>query len=749
MTAEEQAALERFMYPERFEQEQEQDVPATPKADAIDDLVELRLQQAQSKKTYKDIGRKRGTAKEKRALSKVTGGNLADLEEDPETARKMVNKGKVWPELDVQRERDMGSSSGCAYMKVKLHRTLAANPLNSRAAREVYVGLLERWQVEWDDIKTYDGIYEWARGVFSFITYGTWQSEVMDHPWAELNAAMNAMPQGDRARWGSGYQIWVDRLEMIVGKQFSNMCSHASDPARQAWAEAFMFEPFTQEQEQEKRQQYKIDEKRVFELESQIAAIERAETSNDLAMAVGADLWRSQKLALRTIEKKHVWLRSIKSWLENAKKDKLPDKYRARQEDWSWAFTTKEAKETTATGKPKVNTYPFLSRLQRTNALEVSERENSVLTNKWKLKAVQYGNSLTDAESEKLTWHANMAFTDLSDLLGTDISRLHEKGALGLDFATRGHGGAAATYYAGYTVINLTKRWGDGSLAHEWAHFLDNIMAGAHMASKDMVTINGSMGGFASQGRANDPLIQDIVLKIMTFILRGNGTETEMKRIRPINNRFYSHVVGRYSDSVTDDLRYVFNRRPDLRGKKTRQQVLEHMVYLHHLPEGEYEVPLLSSYQFAQSNAIGTDYWVRKPELFARAFEGYVMHLMEQRGMKSDFLQASRKFYTTDHGIYPYPHKTDLDTLVPLFDQLFGAIRIAYGIPAFTAPADAARVSIEVQNTSLDDTGAGRSIDQKQQQTEAKEAEKNQKQNNALLLARARARRVRVLALAA
>lgn len=737
MTPEEERAIEQALFPERFGDGASE--PAR-KPDDLTDLVEQHLQQAQARKTYKDIGRVRGTAKERRAIDKVRGGNLDDLEEDPETARKMVTKAKVWPEVDVQRERDMGTSSGCAYMKVKLHRAIA-NPFNSKAARKVYVGLLERWQVEWDDIKTYDGIYAWARGVFSSETFDQWKAE--GSPWADLYDTMNDMPDGARASWQE-YSVWGGRLIVILGKQFYNLCQHTSDPAREAWNEAFMFEPFTQEQEQEKRKYYKVNFERVAELQRIVDDIERAQTTNDLAMAVDSEVWRNNKPVLRSIDKKEMWLRSYRNALVNAQKDKLPDKYRARQEDWSWAFETKEKDTTTPTGKPKVNTYPFLSRLQRTNALEVSERENSILTEKWKLKAVQYGNSLTDAESEKLTWHANMAFTDLSDLLGTDISVLHQKGKLSLDFATRGHGGAAATYYAAYTLINLTKKWGDGSLAHEWAHFLDNIMAGHHIATKDKMSINGSVGGFASQGRANDPVIQDVVMKIMRFILSGNGTETAIMRISPVNHRFYSYVVGKYSDSVKDDLIRSLRARPDLRKKKTLQQVYEHMIYAHRLPEGEYEVPLLSSYQFAQSQAIGSDYWVRKPELFARAFEGYVMHLMEQRGMKSDFLQASRKFYTGQYGFYPYPHKSDMDTLAPLFDELMGAVRVVYGIPTFIAPADAPRISIEVENTSIEPEGAERSIDQKQQDDNSAA-----RVRIALMKAKAQQRRVRALALAA
>jgi hypothetical protein len=728
MTPAEQEAVERYLFPERFEEEQS----AARKSDDTLELVEQRLQQAQARKAYKDIGRKRGTAKERRALDIVRGGNLDDLEEDPETARKMVNKGKVWPEVNIQRERDMGSSSGCTYMKVKLHRALAANPFNSKAARKIYVEQLESWQTEWDALRTYDEIGEWCNLTF------TDDSSIAYIP------ELQELPTGKSWR---GTALFYDRLALVFGKVFINIVKSKSESGQGAWEEAFMFDAFTEAQEQEWRATYKINWENVRRQQDRVDRITQAETTNDLRMALGEDLWLRNPAQFRDISKKDMWLKTATNWLQNAQKDPLPDKYRARQEDWSWAFTTKEKQETTTTGKPRINTYPFLSRLQRKNGLEVTERENKVLTDKWGLKAVQYGNSLTDAESEKLTWHANMAFTDLRDLLGTDISVLHKKGELGLDFATRGNGGAAATYYSAYTVINLTKKWGDGALAHEWAHFFDNMM-GARTATKDMVSINGSVGGFASTGQANDPIVSDVMRKIMKFIRHGNGTETQTRRFTAKNHRFYSHVVGIRHATIEMDVMDVYSRRADLREKKWRDRVVEHLLHLRGITEADVAVPLMSSYQWAESDKIGTAYWVKAPELFARAFEGYVMHVMEQRGMQSDFLQTSRKFYKEKYSVYPYPHNGDMDTLAPLFDELMGAARIAYGIPTWTAKADAPRVSIEVENTSLEGEEAP-SIDQKQQENTEKRDDKQeaQRQKTMLLLARARAQRVRILAL--
>lgn len=94
------------------------------------------------------------------------------------------------------------------------------------------------------------------------------------------------------------------------------------------------------------------------------------------------------------------------------------------------------------------------------------------------LRAVEFGNSLTD---EQGLFHLNncaQAFADLAALLKVDVTKLSLGNTLAMAFASRGKGHALAHYERQYKVINLTKKRGAlGVLAHEWFHGLDHRLA--------------------------------------------------------------------------------------------------------------------------------------------------------------------------------------------------------------------------------------------------------------------------------
>jgi hypothetical protein len=71
---------------------------------------------------------------------------------------------------------------------------------------------------------------------------------------------------------------------------------------------------------------------------------------------------------------------------------------------------------------------------------------------------------------------------DLAGVLGVPPRALSLNGALGLAFGARGRGGKQAPkahFEPDRVVINLTKREGAGSLAHEWWHSVDNYFSRA------------------------------------------------------------------------------------------------------------------------------------------------------------------------------------------------------------------------------------------------------------------------------
>jgi hypothetical protein len=70
------------------------------------------------------------------------------------------------------------------------------------------------------------------------------------------------------------------------------------------------------------------------------------------------------------------------------------------------------------------------------------------------------------------------AIRDLAEFIGWPLERMFFGGQLGLAFGARGHGSALAHYELACRCINLTRKGGAGSLAHEWAHAFDHYLCG-------------------------------------------------------------------------------------------------------------------------------------------------------------------------------------------------------------------------------------------------------------------------------
>jgi len=96
-------------------------------------------------------------------------------------------------------------------------------------------------------------------------------------------------------------------------------------------------------------------------------------------------------------------------------------------------------------------------------------------------RGVEFGNYVEQARRQADLNRAYDALLDLAGVLNIPSRAISLEGKLGLAFGARGQGGKnapAAHYEPGKIVINLTKRNGPGSLAHEWWHALDNYFAG-------------------------------------------------------------------------------------------------------------------------------------------------------------------------------------------------------------------------------------------------------------------------------
>lgn len=95
-------------------------------------------------------------------------------------------------------------------------------------------------------------------------------------------------------------------------------------------------------------------------------------------------------------------------------------------------------------------------------------------------RGIEFGNWVEQRKRQQDINDAYDALMDLAKLLDIPPQAISLNSELGLAFGARGGGGinaAKAHYEPGKIVINLTKKDGAGSLAHEWLHGLDNYFS--------------------------------------------------------------------------------------------------------------------------------------------------------------------------------------------------------------------------------------------------------------------------------
>lgn len=117
------------------------------------------------------------------------------------------------------------------------------------------------------------------------------------------------------------------------------------------------------------------------------------------------------------------------------------------------------------------------------------------------LRALQFGNSTlaSQREAQARVNEAYDALMDLSKITDLPPKAIGLNGSLALAFGARGRGGrraAMAHYEPDLAVVNLTRRSGAGSLAHEWFHAFDNFLkkqaaAGEAPTPDDLKSLSG------------------------------------------------------------------------------------------------------------------------------------------------------------------------------------------------------------------------------------------------------------------
>ena len=105
------------------------------------------------------------------------------------------------------------------------------------------------------------------------------------------------------------------------------------------------------------------------------------------------------------------------------------------------------------------------------------------------LKGFEFGNWVNTEERNDYAAGILTTLKELATILGT--KNIGFDSQIGIAFGARGHRGAAAHYEPRLNMINLTKKKGAGSLAHEYGHALDYCFGAFIDQNKDYTALSG------------------------------------------------------------------------------------------------------------------------------------------------------------------------------------------------------------------------------------------------------------------
>lgn len=256
-----------------------------------------------------------------------------------------------------------------------------------------------------------------------------------------------------------------------------------------------------------------------------------------------------------------------------------------------------------------------------------------LFTETFGFRGVQFGNWVENSRRQQDVNNAYDGLLDLAGVIGVPPKALSLNGELGLAFGSQGSGGkgaAAAHYNTATVVINLTKKNGAGSLAHEWFHALDGYFARA--AGVDA-------GGITSSSTQRPKRVRKVIDGVQKFV----EADPSEYGVRPEVYDAFKALMK----SIETETNMV-KRAAILDGRKTK------------------------------------NYWTADHELSARAFERYVIDKLKSDGYESDYLSsilskdvwdAMELMLGNENQTYPYPTDTEAKVLNERYSAIFDSLK--------------------------------------------------------------------------
>lgn len=253
---------------------------------------------------------------------------------------------------------------------------------------------------------------------------------------------------------------------------------------------------------------------------------------------------------------------------------------------------------------------PALDKVERTgknyrNGRDISTDE---FMNTFGFRGGEFGNWVKPEERRVMLNAAYDSFMDLAEILGIPPKAVSLSGNLSIAFGARGVKGAKAHFEADRAVINLTRMNGAGSLAHEWAHAVDNyfglqeskkgyernekgeVKAGRIMFSEDRIYTRGMRKELS---RAFQNIIDALQQKTVTRTMGVEEKQKTFDNLQKSVQRESEALLNKFENGI---LTYQYNRktkqREEVRLKATPEQLEKAKELIGKIVNGEGATPV-------------------------------------------------------------------------------------------------------------------------------------------------------------
>jgi len=682
------------------------------------DYIERALDEKQATKSFKDIGTRVGGSKKEQAVMRnlLNADDIIKYSGDIPTAFKLAKKKDILPEYNIEEEKENGVESGAAYLKYHIYKSLPAKTKHKDFSRIYgYVFMLNYIKDGLGTCTTLEQVDLFIKKVESW--NATDIADLLylyDGLTDENKEKMLNEISGKLKYYGYTRKILKD----LLGVRFYNVFfGYGSGGVIHAEARKFNGKTKTE-----------VDEIKAKQLKSANIRIERTNKAIwDIEKYDAEDIKVNRFYKLSEIAQiNEAWLKHNMKYLAYNDKEKLKEnilevlKNRVTKDqkliqswnietesippDWKWTDeilkpkTVGEKKENKST-LPKINTGVPLDYIKRIGGYKIEESDiiPNVLIDKYGFKSVQFGNYVKDNEAKEHIKHFMSAMIDISDILNINFEKFNKLGGLSIAFGARGSGGAAAHYESGHKIINITKKNGDGAIAHEYGHYIDNLLPYLYDKTKPLEFASGHRGRFSPNTTYIDNIaLRTTFIKLMKAMIKGEDGYRET-----VDTTFYKTMYKH--DYSKSDLKETFEETIEYVKQKyahyftstsrsKNETSAKFMGFiLHHFNIDKVDLGITpknaSAYYSYASRAGG--YWLRPTELFARAFEMFIYDKLANLNRANNYLTSGSWFNTVFFNkdglsVKTYPFGKERELLYKRFDEFFKIFREEHNVSGFS-----------------------------------------------------------------